>query len=119
MRALAPTLTVLAVVLLAGCSRAAVPAEPGIAGRTAIVPEERSTCEALARADLAVVGTDTASRETSATALEDAGARAPDDVRPAVEELAEAYRSSAADASGDPRRSVVIAWFNTRCGGVR
>jgi hypothetical protein len=119
MRALAPSLTILAVVLLAGCSRTAVPAEPGIAGRTAVLPEERSTCEALARADLAAIGSDTASLESSATALEDAGARAPDDVRPAVEELAEAYRSSPDAASEDPRRSVVIAWFNTRCGGVR
>jgi hypothetical protein len=124
MRALAPILVLL--VLLCGCSRLGALApggEPGIAGRTVIVPEERSTCEALRRADLAVVATDPVSLDRSAASLEDASARAPGDVRPALDELAGVYRkASPDDAAGlavAPAAEAVVTLFNVHCGGVR
>jgi hypothetical protein len=93
----------IAVAALAGCSGAAAPAPgPGIAARTEIVVEERSTCEALARVDLGDVGTDRAARERSEHALRDALARAPADLRRRAND-----------------RGAVIAWFNQRCGGSR
>ncbi|HMJ78175.1 MAG TPA: hypothetical protein VK507_19495 [Iamia sp.] len=119
MRAVASTLVLL--VLVSGCSRLgpSAPADSGIPGRTAIVAEDRSTCGALARADLGLMATDPAALERSAVALEQAGARAPADVRPALEALALTLRTSPAAAASDPHRSVVITWFNARCGGVR
>ena len=123
MRALVPT--VLAAALLAGCSGSAGTAEPGIAPRTAIAPEERSTCEVLARVDLAVVGTDPASLERSARALDAAETRAPADVRPSLGSLAASYRAAAevpATASQLPTEQAstdIVGWFNAHCGGLR
>jgi hypothetical protein len=125
MRAPAPTVALVAalvalVVLGAGgCSRLEGAAAPGIEERTAVVPEHRSTCEALARVDLAVVGTDDASRERSATALDQAATRAPAEVGPALGSLADAYRRSATAAVDDPGRADVVAWVNASCGGAR
>lgn len=118
MRLIGP-IVILGVTVLTGCSGAAAPAQPGIAGRSAIAIEERSTCEALGRADLAVVGDGRASLDRTATALEDAGSRAPGDIAPALTELAAAYRDSADAAWDDPRRLDVLVWFNTHCGGSR
>jgi hypothetical protein len=101
MRHVGPLL-VLGTALLTGCSGAAAPAEPGIAGRSAVVVEERSTCEALARVDLGRVADDPAGRERSDRALRAALERAPEDLR---------------QQAGD--EAAVIAWFNQRCGGSR
>ncbi|HEV7720960.1 MAG TPA: hypothetical protein VGO60_06735 [Iamia sp.] len=119
MRALAPTLVLL--VLVSGCARMSPPdpAGPGIEARTAIVVEERSTCGALARADLGLMATDPAALRRVAAALQLAGERAPADVRPDLEALAHALRSSPASAASDPHWSVVLTWFNAHCGGVR
>lgn len=117
MRAVA--LSLLAGALLAGCSGAATPAGPGIEARTAIAPEERSTCEALARVDLAVVDTGAAGRERAAATLDDTSTRAPEGLRPALGTLARAYRTSAEAATADPSHADVVYWFNQRCGGTR
>ena len=126
MRALVPAL-VLAVapgqrVLAAGPRP---PAEPGIAARTAIVPEERSTCEALAPRRPGRGGHATpASLERSATALEVAGGRRTTraELQPAASDAGRGLPGPAGRGrSSDPRGlvAVVVAWFNTRCGGVR
>ncbi|HEU5151053.1 MAG TPA: hypothetical protein VFU19_11175 [Iamia sp.] len=124
MRALLPVLLVVTAAL-AGCSGAAGTAAPGIGPRTAVLPEERSTCEALARVDLAVVARDGGSLARASAALDDVVDRAPDDLRPAAESLAAAY-AEAADApvtagalEDDTYRAAVLHWFNTRCGGMR
>lgn len=120
MRAPASLLAVAVVAAaLAGCSGAATPTGPGIEARTAITPEERSTCEALARVDLAVVDTEAAGRERAAAALEETRARAPEAIRPALDTLAHAYRTSAEAAGTDPSHADVVYWFNQRCGGTR
>ena len=124
MRALVPLLVTAA--LLAGCSRTPTTATPpGIAERTRIVPEERSTCEAVARVDLAVVATDPASLERAAQALDAAGARAPDDVRPVLGSLAVSYRAAAdapetaAELPTERAATDIVGWFNAHCGGAR
>ena len=124
MRALVALLAVAA--LLAGCSRTpTTTGAPGIAERTRIVPEERSTCEAVARVDLAVVDDDPTSLERAARALDVAGARAPADVRPVLGSLAASYRA-AAEAPGrapllptERAATDIVGWFNAHCGGAR
>ncbi len=118
-RALALT-TVLVAAALTGCSGAAGPVGPGPEeARSPVAPEERSTCEALQRVDLAVVGSDAASRERSATGLDDAADRAPAAIVPSFTALASAYRTSATAAWDAPARADVVYWFNQRCGGTR
>jgi hypothetical protein len=126
MRALVPVVALTA--LLAGCSGAAGAADdddPGIAARTAIAPEERSTCEALGRVDLGVVATDPASLDRAADRLDVTGLRAPADVRPVLGSLAEAYRAAAEapeTASQLPATQAstdIVGWYNAHCGGAR
>jgi hypothetical protein len=119
-RALALTTAVTAAALLTGCSGAAGPIGPGPEeARGPVAPEERSTCEALQRVDLAVVGSDAGSRRRSATGLEDAAERSPAAIAPSFTALAAAYRTSATAAWDAPARADVVYWFNQRCGGTR
>jgi len=125
MRALALTLVLLA--LASGCSRVVppAPADPGIEARTAIAAEDRSTCEALSRVDLALVGRDEASLERSSRALQDVTDRAPEDLATSARSLASTFAGAASTpgSAGDLQRNpdwlLVVSWFNTRCGGVR
>ena len=124
MRALVALLA--AVTVVVGCSGTPTTAgPPGIAERTLIVPEERSTCEGVARVDLAVVDDDPASLDRSAHALDVAGARAPADVQPVLGSLAASYRA-AAETPGTASRlpteqasTDIVGWFNAHCGGAR
>jgi hypothetical protein len=133
MRALAVTLLVLVGAALAGCSGAAAPAQRGIAAETPVLPEERSTCAALARVDLAVVDADPTSLRRDADTLDQAATRAPADVRPALGSLAAAYRAAAEAPGAGPGTAAaaaddlpteraatdLVGWFNAHCGGFR
>lgn len=125
MRALVALLAAAALVAGSSAGSPTTAAEPGIAERTLIVPEERSTCEAVSRVDLAVIDDDPASLERSAHALDVAGARAPADVRPVLGSLAASYRA-AAEAPGTASQlpteraaTDIVGWFNAHCGGAR